>query len=193
MLNSEQVDKAIASIKRTMEQWPGEIQPFAHWLAKREPKNVLEIGVRKGGTASLWCCIASGLVIGVDWDERDSLGFPHTIQLSSAMMDDYKNYRFVFGDSHKEVTRDTIQGLVSEVDFLFIDGDHSYEGVKKDFEMYSHLVKPGGLIGFHDIVDTELIRRAGHGVHTFWRELQGKKTEFCVNGDWGGIGILETE
>jgi hypothetical protein len=83
--------------------------------------------------------------------------------------------------------------LVPEVDFLFIDGDHSYEGVKKDFEMYSPLVKSGGLIAFHDIVDTDLIRSAGHGVHIFWRQLKGKKTEFCINGAWGGIGVLETE
>ena len=193
MLNSDQVDKALASVTRTMEQWPNEIRPFANFLASKEPKNVLEIGVRKGGTASLWCLIASGLVVGVDWDQRDSLGFPYTMQLSNAMMDDYKNYRFVFGDSHHKDTVDAVQALVPEVDFLFIDGDHSYNGVKKDFELYSPLVKPGGLIAFHDIVDTELIRSAGHGVHIFWRELEGKKHEFCVNGDWGGIGVLETE
>jgi len=33
-----------------------------------------------------------------------------------------------------------------QVDFLFIDGDHSYEGVKKDFEMYSSLVRKGGVV-----------------------------------------------
>jgi len=38
------------------------------------------------------------------------------------------------------------------LDFLFIDGDHTYEGVKRDFEMYSPLVRNGGIIAFHDIV-----------------------------------------
>ena len=33
---------------------------------------------------------------------------------------------------------------------LFIDGEHSYEGVKKDFELWSGLVIEGGIIGFHD-------------------------------------------
>jgi len=37
-------------------------------------------------------------------------------------------------------------------DFLFIDGDHTYEGVEGDFEMYSPLVRRGGIIAFHDIV-----------------------------------------
>lgn len=37
-----------------------------------------------------------------------------------------------------------------KIDFLFIDGDHSYEGVKKDFELYSTLVNDNGIIVIHD-------------------------------------------
>ena len=36
------------------------------------------------------------------------------------------------------------------LDFLFIDGDHSYEGVKKDFELYSTIMSENGLITIHD-------------------------------------------
>jgi predicted O-methyltransferase YrrM len=36
------------------------------------------------------------------------------------------------------------------VDFLYIDADHSYEGIKADYENYTPLVKPGGIVGFHD-------------------------------------------
>jgi hypothetical protein len=36
------------------------------------------------------------------------------------------------------------------IDLLFIDGDHSYEGVKKDFDLYSKLVSPHGIILIHD-------------------------------------------
>mgnify|MGYP001270241435 CR=1 FL=1 len=35
-------------------------------------------------------------------------------------------------------------------DLIFIDGDHSYSGVKKDVEMYSPLLNLGGLVLFHD-------------------------------------------
>jgi len=48
---------------------------------------------------------------------------------------------------------------------LFPDGDHSYEGVKRDFEMYSPLVRPGGIIAFHDTVFMDGVRR-------FWAELK---------------------
>lgn len=36
------------------------------------------------------------------------------------------------------------------IDFLFIDGDHSFEGVKLDWELWSSLIRPGGKIALHD-------------------------------------------
>ena len=47
-----------------------------------------------------------------------------------------------------------------ELELLFIDGDHSYEGAKADFERWSAFVKPGGHVLFHDAVDT-----GGYGNH----------------------------
>jgi predicted O-methyltransferase YrrM len=38
------------------------------------------------------------------------------------------------------------------VDLLFIDGDHRYSRVKKDFEMYAPLVRTGGVVLLHDIL-----------------------------------------
>jgi predicted O-methyltransferase YrrM len=80
------------------------------------------------------------------------------------------------------------------VDFLFIDGDHTYEGVKKDYEMYSPLVKKGGLIAFHDICYHAQEPRCQ--VDKFWKEVKkGKKaTEIIDNTDkaWGGIGVILT-
>ena len=40
------------------------------------------------------------------------------------------------------------QGI--RIDYLHIDGDHSYEGVKKDFELYSTIMNPNGIISIHD-------------------------------------------
>ena len=37
-----------------------------------------------------------------------------------------------------------------KIDLLFIDGDHSYEGVKKDFELYTKILNPNGLVLIHD-------------------------------------------
>jgi predicted O-methyltransferase YrrM len=46
------------------------------------------------------------------------------------------------------------------IEALFIDGDHSYEGAKADFERWSEYVRPGGQVLFHDAVDT-----GGYGNH----------------------------
>ena len=37
-----------------------------------------------------------------------------------------------------------------KIDVLFIDGDHSYEGVKKDFDLYSKIISDNGIIILHD-------------------------------------------
>ena len=58
----------------------------------------------------------------------------------------------------------------NKVDFIYIDGDHNYEGVKKDFEMYSPLVRKGGIIAFHDIVPSGYPK-----VYKFWNEVKENK------------------
>jgi hypothetical protein len=41
-----------------------------------------------------------------------------------------------------------------KIDYLHIDGDHSYEGVKKDFELYSSIMSKNGIITIHDTDQT---------------------------------------
>lgn len=43
-------------------------------------------------------------------------------------------------------------------DFVYIDGDHSYEGVVKDIQNYKSKVKPGGVMAFHDTDKAEVQR-----------------------------------
>ena len=38
----------------------------------------------------------------------------------------------------------------SDIDALFIDGDHSIEGCKNDFKLYADKIIPGGFLAFHD-------------------------------------------
>jgi predicted O-methyltransferase YrrM len=48
----------------------------------------------------------------------------------------------------------TIDPPPEPIEILFIDGDHSYEGAKADFERWSAFVRHGGHVLFHDAVDT---------------------------------------
>jgi len=64
--------------------------------------------------------------------------------------------------------------------------------VKKDFELWSLLVRSGGVIVFHDIIKSD--RSSNYGVHILWEELKSTyKTEEIV-ADYSqhcfGIGIL---
>ena len=104
------------------------------------------------------------------------------------------NVIMIHGDSHSEEIKKRISYIIEEgeLDFLFIDGDHTYEGVKKDYEDYKKYVRPGGWIGFHDTKDTDFHRNANCRVDLLWNELQGEKVEFIDNtSDFGGIGFIK--
>jgi len=48
----------------------------------------------------------------------------------------------------------TVEPPSRELELLFVDGDHSYEGAKADFERWGAFVRAGGHLLFHDAVDT---------------------------------------
>jgi predicted O-methyltransferase YrrM len=79
-------------------------------------------------------------------------------------------------------------------DLIFIDGDHTYEGVKKDFENYFPMLNKGGIVFFHDIVDSEYHRSVNCYVSKFWDEVKNTYKTLEIkdsdNSDWGGIGVI---
>lgn len=95
-------------------------------------------------------------------------------------------------DSHAQTTLKKVKEILKgkQIDFLFIDGDHTYEGVKEDFIMYSPLVRKGGVIAFHDVAPKASDESSG-GVKHFWKELkaQYKHQEFIQDPEETGCGI----
>jgi len=51
----------------------------------------------------------------------------------------------------KKLSDDAVQDIPSGVDFIYIDGNHEYEYVKKDMENYFKKLKKGGILAGHDI------------------------------------------
>lgn len=98
------------------------------------------------------------------------------------------------GDSHSNEMVERLRAVLGSelLDYLFIDGDHTYLGVKQDFDLYSPLVRPGGLIAFHDIVDHP--PEMGCEVSRFWNEIKTgyRYKEIVANPNQGraGIGVL---
>jgi predicted O-methyltransferase YrrM len=172
-----------------LEQHPSELADFTAWLGPIDA--VVEIGVAMGGTIRHWHRLGATTIIGVDYHGTDSLGPAGTLEAHRALWQETR-FKSIIGNSHDFGTfRDVVYYCSAQVDLLFIDGDHSYEGVTQDYQWYRPLVKPGGVIAFHDIVDSDFLRQVGHGTPRFWKELPGEKTAFLApGGTWGGIGAI---
>ena len=174
-----------------------ELAELVNMVAKLKPKNVLEIGTAQGGTLWLWCRVADpgAKIVSVDLRSGKFGGGYHwaKIPLYKAFAEKGQHLRLIRGDSHAPATFAQVKReFLGKIDFLFIDGDHSYAGVKQDFEMYSGLVRKGGLIAFHDIVLHS--NQSGCEVSRLWNEIKGNYEHGEVVGDrsqgWAGIGII---
>lgn len=45
---------------------------------------------------------------------------------------------------------EAIPFIREKIDFLFVDGDHSYEGIHRDWQDWSVIIQPGGFVALHD-------------------------------------------
>jgi predicted O-methyltransferase YrrM len=170
-----------------------EIRALLERLAKLRPRTVVEIGTARGGTLFLLTRVAASdaTVVSVDLPGGE-FGGGYTRRrglLYRQFARRHQRLRLILGDSAAPSTVARVKETVGEsVDFLFIDGDHRYEGVRRDFESYAPLVRPGGLIAIHDIVPGPV--EAVGDVPRFWREIRGPDSEEIVERwDQGGYGI----
>ncbi len=172
-----------------------EILELLKILEKKKPQTILEIGTANGGTLFLFSRIASqdAVIISIDLPEgKFGGGYPKwKIPLYKSFATQNQKIHLIRADSHNQETLEKVKNILGnqKVDFLFIDGDHSYEGVKKDFEMYSPLVRGNGIISLHDIVHHPLVPECQ--VEKFWREIRNnfQNQEIVKNWQQGGFGI----
>jgi predicted O-methyltransferase YrrM len=160
------------------------------------PQRVCEIGTAAGGTLYLLTRVSApdALVISIDLAIS-----PHTRALRARLGRPGQRVVSLAGDSHTEETACQLEQLLDghSLDALFVDGDHSYEGVRADFERYGRLVRTGGIIALHDINEDF---RTRHGIDTpsisgdvprFWRELKESHNtdELIADPEQDGFGI----
>lgn len=168
-------------------------------LEQRPLRHVCEIGTFKGGTLFVWCQLAledaniysidlPGGAFGGGYNERSTPFF-------QSFRKPGQKLECLRGNSHELSMRNKFKDLLGgdKLDFLFIDGDHSYAGVKQDFEDYAPFVKSGGIIAFHDIVERPV--QPDIEVWRFWQELKHdyRCEEFIEQGPDRrkiGIGLL---
>lgn len=168
-----------------------EIIALAKAVAALEPQTILEIGTARGGTLLVWSSLAARRVISCDLVHR-----PAQKPLLEALPPPGSGCRVTLltGNSHDAGFKQRVaQELAGEkVDFLFIDGDHTVDGVAADYNDYKEFVRPGGLIAFHDIIENQPL--PDNQVFHFWKQVKpGKTVEEFVDdpGQCGfGIGII---
>lgn len=174
-----------------------EILRLAEVVSGLRPRAVCEIGAAGGGTAFIFAhaAAADATVISVDlaFDAPRRSALPRFAREGQTI-------HCVWGDSHADSTRARVGALLGgrPLDLLYIDGDHSYEGVRADFRMYAPLVRPGGLVVFHDIVPDHRTRYGVEtksdtgGVPQFWRELKAagaRVSEIVEDEEQDGYGL----
>jgi len=165
-----------------------ELVLLCEWIERKEIRSYLEIGFYRGGLLStLQALFQFERVAGCDEGlvqkrKKLAVSLPPAAKICWAKSEspEYRRFRHAMG----------------KMDLVFIDGDHSYGGVRQDYEREKR--QPHRFLAFHDIKNTE----KAPGVVRLWNEIGGKKRELYVprtvldgqmrmvsTGDEMGIGI----
>jgi predicted O-methyltransferase YrrM len=173
-------------------QYQGEIDPFIALLQSEGVASYLEIGCRYGDTLhAVGMALPEGSrVVAVDLP-GGLTGFDDSATYLQRAVDDLRangyDANVFFGDSHQASMQALVRSL-APFDALFIDGDHTDEGVAADWKTYGPMAR---IVAFHDI--------AGHNKWArnirplYHRAREGRRwQDFIVNNRNRGIGVLWT-
>lgn len=141
-------------------------------LLEFKPKDCLEIGTRMGGTAVIFGDYfvqhrRDGMLVTCDLAEWVQLGgksvkqlrvYPHSMQgateYKSAPRDSYlKDWADHIATSVEDNILIIKQAHPEPFDFAFVDGDHTWEGVDRDWQIVRATCRKGAMVVFDDILD----------------------------------------
>lgn len=178
------------------DQFADEFTELLNTYRALAPMTVLEIGSREGGTLYQWIANAPegahvisldwpgkrwGTTAGVDHDDWHQWAEAHGVRLT-----------IILGDSHEPETLERVKAAADGIEFLFIDGDHTEQGVLRDLMDYTPLVADGGAIALHDILPDD--SDEGIEVYRVWRRIKAENAyrEFISHPQQAsrGIGVI---
>ncbi len=142
MVNTKYMDKKYLSILKQ------EGERAAHAQYAHESKGVIvEIGVMFGVTTRILLKHSNCHVYGIDPIIPDSMNknLIGSMEDINAVKLAYQKFIFI-----KDYSYNAVKGWGADIGYLFIDGDHLYEAVKRDFNDWFPHVMQGGVISFHD-------------------------------------------
>lgn len=135
-----------------LQQEPTEYADFVHYMATEgKPATLaLDIGVASGGQTKFL---------------RDYYSVEKTIVVDLGVHPNFKHWERIkptvnteivleiIADSHAPHVREKLMPFAGKIDFAFIDGDHSYRGLKQDLFLASELLIPGAVVVLHDTLE----------------------------------------
>jgi len=142
-------------------------------IRQTKARKVIEIGRYKGGST----LVIAGAMDGegeywsIDIGDKEARLHDHSLcrpfdeQIADACARLGLQVNLLVGDSR------TIEVDTGEVDLVFIDGDHSYEGVKSDFERFGKRVRMGGAVLFDDAFDEGIFKTHSESVGRLVHEV----------------------
>jgi cephalosporin hydroxylase len=207
IVNDEDVEKIVETACNIgILQSRDELKYMCYLLTILKPKIILEIGMYNGGTLTAWALVSklmgeSPILIGIDSGiQAGQVGdvlkrnILTNLYINGINID---NAHILTMDSHSEMCVNKVKEILGDnkIDFCFIDGDHTYEGVKQDYDNYSQFTRHGGIIGFHDIINIKT-HVGQYQVERFWNEIKVGKTYGEITNiypkewDCSGIGVI---
>lgn len=175
-----------------------EITELVELISQRRPTSLLEIGTANGGSLFLFCraCNPAATIVSIDLPGGiNGGGFPKwKTQLYKKFAGSEQTLNLLRANSHHLTTVENVKRIPPNETYevIMIDADHSYEGAKKDFELYKNLIKKGGILILHDIIENRF--DPSIEVNLLWNEIRSEyKTHEIVspknNGNMG-IGVV---
>jgi hypothetical protein len=153
---------------------------FAQWIVKKLNAEVtVDLGVDYAYSTFCFGLPQIGKIYGIDNFEGDVMaGVRNTFDYVKQKRKELKMKNIIFIKGYF--------GLVAKqwdkpIDILHIDGFHTYEAVKNDYDTWSKFVKEDGVILFHDTCVPQ------YGVRQFFDEIELPKTNFTCS---HGLGVV---
>ena len=176
-----ETENKIKLIREIPTAWTDHIN-FAQWIVNRvDSKVVVDLGVDYAYSTFCFSLPQKGHIYGIDsfgGDEHTGIRntYEYIIEKKNILKAD--NITFIKG-----YFDDIAKTWNKEIDILHIDGFHTYEAVKNDYENWSKFVKDDGVILFHDT----LVEDRDFGIKKFFEEIDLPKVNFTCS---HGLGVV---
>ncbi len=171
--------------------WHGHVA-FVHWLVDvMRPRVIVELGTERAVSFAAMCHAVAALAIPATCYAVDTWqGDAHTGRYDDSIYQDVKAFNDAHYGGFSTLLRCTFDEALDRfqpgsIDLLHIDGLHTYEAVRHDFETWLPKVSDRGVILFHDTA----IRTGDFGVWRLWAELQQRYPSFSFDHS-AGLGVL---